>query len=461
VYLAVATYAALTLPFEGTADAKDHLDYVYQVSIGQLPAPEGHPLFPDVSGRQFASAHPPLYYALMALLVGGMLPEHVAEATAVVRLVNIVLGAATIVVVAWFGHLLGGRYRGPLAVGMAAIAASSFTMIRFGAEVYNDMLLALLSSLALALTAHLILRRPSWWAGVAIVVVAALGLGTKSSFIVPLAVCVAALGITGLRYIRTRAWRTMWAYGAIAVLMLVGAIVVNAWFYAFNYERSGDWYRSSPKAPLLGRRHRSTVEVLLDPEFWLLIARGYVGRGLPERFSHIGTIIVVALAAVTVAVVVVLLLRRYLRLDANHVTLVAMLALQLAGTYATQLSHASGYGALNFRYFMPAVIAVSLLLAFGCVALGRWGVAALVAVSLMLGALNALTCTYYAMHMLDIPKFSPGIPLLIAMRNGLGQEPVVAAVAVAAIAGIALLALTPWLKSAPRVPAHVPTTNQE
>jgi hypothetical protein len=65
------------------------------------------------------------------------------------------------------------------------------------------------------------------------------------------------------------------------------------------------------------------------------------------------------------------------------------------------------------------------------------------------------------MHMLDIPKFSPGIPLLIAMRNGLGQEPVVAAVAVAAIAGIALLALTPWLKSAPRVPAHVPTTNQE
>ncbi|NLT25996.1 MAG: hypothetical protein GXX90_05015 [Microbacteriaceae bacterium] len=57
VYVATASYAALTLPLPGTRDSTFHLDYVYQVALGQLPAAEGYELYPGRGGRQFASAH--------------------------------------------------------------------------------------------------------------------------------------------------------------------------------------------------------------------------------------------------------------------------------------------------------------------------------------------------------------------------------------------------------------------
>ncbi|NLT26403.1 MAG: hypothetical protein GXX90_07115, partial [Microbacteriaceae bacterium] len=273
--------------------------------------------------------------------------------------------------------------------------------------------------------------------------VSVVGLGTKATFVIPLAVVVGGLVLAALVRRVAGERRAPLRMVLVALGALAAAVAANAWFYLINLERSGSLHRSSPKAPVGGRAHRSTADVLGDLDFWTVVGRGFIGRAEPdhERFTAMSALVVGAMLVAGLAALVAVVLRRR-RLPAMTGVVGLMLVLLVVGAYVSQLSHATGYGAYNFRYFMPAMVAIAFLLAAGLAIVPRVGLPIVIAAAAFFGAMNAFSATLYAMSMQRIPEFGPGIPLLIADRNGIAPAAIVACVVVAVGAVLALLVLS-------------------
>ncbi|WP_441354236.1 hypothetical protein [Agrococcus casei] len=196
----------------------------------------------------------------------------------------------------------------------------------------------------------------------------------------------------------------------------------NAWFYLRNADLSGSWYRSTPKSPVFDRAPRTTGEVLTDPEFWFVPLLRYVGRGTSEFAQTallVSGLVIGALLLVTLIAGTRRIASARLRPDARRAVLFLALVFHVVGHYAAQLSHANGYGALNFRYFMPATLALAFIIAVGCVLLGRAGMVTIAAATAALGLLNAISVTVYAASMRNIEGYSVTLPAALVHQNGL------------------------------------------
>src|SRR5690606_36690610 len=111
-----------TIPWRGTADAFAHMDYVNQVHHGRIPQPNGYAYRlvsprkfnvgnPDTT-RQWASAHPPLFYAIASLPMGRALDEGCWQAAmARGRALNLAVGGLVVLALEGAGLLLSGRRR--------------------------------------------------------------------------------------------------------------------------------------------------------------------------------------------------------------------------------------------------------------------------------------------------------------------------------------------------------------
>ena len=263
-FVAIAAFAAITLGPTGTADARSHLDYIVQVDRGDLPEPYGYEFSYDDDRptghlRQFASAHPPGYYAVMSVPFGDALQgEHWIGAVQLLRATNVVIGCVGLVLLSWLGWTVGGPWRERLAVGVPAIAAGTFSYLRFSAEVYPDLLATVVATAAILLAARALLLGPTIGLAVGSIALGAAGMGIRATYVVTLAACIAALALSWVLHRRSHRVRAAITGGGIAAGVGVASIVPFAWFYAINVDRSGYWYRSTPKLPLPGRPRIAT-----------------------------------------------------------------------------------------------------------------------------------------------------------------------------------------------------------
>jgi hypothetical protein len=259
-----------------------------------------------------------------------------------------------------------------------------------------------LSILALALTARMLLRgltRPSL---LALAVICVLGVGTKATFVLTLAMAATGVVVAALLHRDGSRRRALLRGVAWATALAVPPVLAWGWFYQRNYRLSGSWYVSTPKeTPLGGRPYRSTLDNLTSLDFYLIIPHGLVGRATDTFVSFArgaSTVVFAVACALTLLVLVARLLRR--RLPRLAVVLVlGLLVAHLAGSYVLQLSHATGYGAYNWRYFLPSTPTIAMILAVGLVGLGRWSAVALPAFVAALFGLNAVSFMQYGVHL--------------------------------------------------------------
>lgn len=103
--LAAAAFAAVS-PLNGSADEPAHVDYAYQLWHGDFPVfedglvlvPEGQPSPPV----QFVGQHPPLYYLLLAPVVGPLVDAgHPQAAVLSARGVSLLIAIACLLALAW------------------------------------------------------------------------------------------------------------------------------------------------------------------------------------------------------------------------------------------------------------------------------------------------------------------------------------------------------------------------
>jgi len=449
-YLSIVTFGAFTLPWTGTADSYDHLDYVFQVYLGHLPAPTGHqwvPIgFPLTAGqlgdgRQYASAHPPLFYLIAAGLAGWLLDSpHWSYGVLLIRMLNGLFGLIGVVVLAWAGWVLGGRHRYALSVALPSIGAFTFAYLRFSSDVYNDLLVTVLSMSALTLSAVVLIRGMTRARFLSLTLICIAVMGTKATFVLTLAASVVAVVVAVVLHGNgTLRRRTLTASGS-AALLLAAPIVVFGWFYARNASLSGSWYRSAPKSPVGSRSDKTLLGNLANPEFYEIVPSGLVGRGTAE-FARLADLIswdVFIVGTLMSLIVALLILRKSRRRPSIvEIGLVTMFLGHLVGSYVIQLSHATGFGAYNWRYFLPSTISVALIIGGGAALIPRAGPALVAMLNIALWAANAYSFVVYAAHRVGIAGDDfLGTASLLSAANG--APPWIPAVALV-IAGLATL----------------------
>lgn len=353
-----------------SADEAAHVDYAYQVWHGALPVfAQGlvlNPGFGSVPPVQWTAQHPPLFYALLAPVVGPLVDSgHVVAAGYAARALTAVMAGAVVAAVVWGARqVLTSRRHWALAAGV--VAASNSWLVRVGGSVYNDVPSTLFSTLLIGLTARAIRRGLTWRLTAALAGAAAGGMLSRASVAVVLAACLAALVLAAPP--RAARWRGLLPTGSTflrAVLVGLAAVVAAGWFYLRNLRLTGSLIGGDPEwaAANLGREPRPLLDLLTDPA---ALQRLYSLFSYGELSVRAATFVLLVVPA---ALGVVAVVRAWPRADVRTRRARVSVGLFLGGTtglvLAQQALYSAGGGGLNPRYLLPLLLPVCLLLAVG------------------------------------------------------------------------------------------------
>ncbi|WP_419705595.1 hypothetical protein [Promicromonospora sp. NFX87] len=380
--LASLVQALLSPPLH-TGDETAHLDYAYQVWTGHLPVFEdGLVLAPEagsVPPVQWAAQHPPLYYLVLAPVVGPLVEGgHVIGAVYAARGLN-VLGAGLLVLVAAWAARRAFPASPLLAPVTALVVGTTAWVARVGGSGYNDIFAALLTTWLLGLAAGVVRSGLTWPRAAGLVVVSALCLGTRLHTMVMVGVLVAAVlagvllrtaGPPGVRGATVRGD----AVRAIVVALGVPAAVAatSGWFYLRNVALTGSITGGHPDwaAENLDRVIRPVPEVLADAGFWVQLLAVFGHDRLPDA----AVVLLLLVVPAALAVVAGVRAARDVRLPAAgraDVLLLVTGATAVAATLAMQLVYTAGGGSPHPRYLLPVIGILAMLVAQGLLSTGR------------------------------------------------------------------------------------------
>lgn len=378
-FVSLAALRTITLPWSGTADSYDHLDYVYQVWHGDLPEPTGFEYrYPDgptpraADSRQFASAHPPGWYAILAPVMGPLLDAgRWRPAVAAGRMLATATGVVGMLLMAWTAWRIGGRVRHRAAVAVPALGGLTTYHLLFSGDIYNDVAATTCSigavGTSLVVLCHGLTRRRL----LAIAAWCVLGMLIKVTVI--FAVVLAAASVTWVSFARRGTLGRRILSLAPGALLVAAPALATGWFYVRNHRSSGTWYRSTPKVQVGTRPLRTTADGLADPDFYLVVPSRLFGKIRWDVILFESRTVSIAACALAVFVGVGRLVQHGRIPRLRNVLVAGILTAHLGLLYLAQLSHISGYGALNYRYFLPATLSIAALLAVGVLGLGRAG----------------------------------------------------------------------------------------
>ncbi|QQD75251.1 hypothetical protein I8920_10320 [Curtobacterium sp. YC1] len=281
LFLLVAAVAriASTEPLSST-DESAHVDYALRVWHGQLPVlldgVRFRPGFGHTPPVQWVAQHPPLYYVLLAPLVGPLVDSgHPVQAVVAARLVNAVVVAGIVPAAAWAASRCFPEAR-RLPATVAVVSAFTAVLVVQAGVVYNDSLAALLGALACGV-AGAALRTgvgPRLLVGGALV--AAAGMTTRLSF----ALWLVAIAVAFLlaRTVRVGRLHGVGARLLVALVPVVAAAAASGWFWIRNSIVAGSFSgRPKPWPGWVPRPHFTDGEVVTMPSFWKQLFALYRG----------------------------------------------------------------------------------------------------------------------------------------------------------------------------------------
>lgn len=370
---ASGVWYAAAQPAYSTGDELVHVDYAYQLWLGRLPSFFDGPLLdPGVGFRpdlQWVEQHPPLFYALLAPVVGPLAAAgHQVEAVMAARLVMILMAAVSVLAVRW---MVRGAFPGHehVATAAALLYVLSSRLPRQGGAVYNDLPAVLAVAIATGLMFRA-LRDPSSRRLVAGLAVACAAASLVRFSAIPLvAGIVLALATHRLVVLR----RPLQAVAETAACG-VAVVLASGWWWWRNLERTGNLQgsRADYWIGVRGWEPRSLQEAA-DTEFWHTMLQQFFSTSLfrpiepwyAEAWWGIALLFLAPLALGTVLVTLdVWRGRRHPDVGARVVVLLTLLG--LVGTVvATQISYSMSSGSNLPRYFFALVPPAAALMAYG------------------------------------------------------------------------------------------------
>ena len=189
------------------------------------------------SAQRFLVFHPPLYYAVVAVVQGMLEGSSILVRTLANRWLSVVLGAVTVALAHKAGHELWPDRPGwPL---LLATLVSFQPMNTFCTAIINNQALEIaLFSAGLMVSFCVIRQGMTWRRGVALGLVVGLGLLTKISFlsVLPLVGLLFVFEAVRLRWRSARPWRALWPWALVALI----PVMLSGWWYKAAVLSGGD-----------------------------------------------------------------------------------------------------------------------------------------------------------------------------------------------------------------------------
>ncbi|ROP64302.1 hypothetical protein [Curtobacterium sp. PhB115] len=381
------TFSSMPL---ASVDESAHVDYVLRVWHGQLPVlTDGIRFRPGFGGTppvQWVAQHPPLYYLLLAPVVGPLVDAgHPVQAVVVGRLANAVFVAAIVPVAAWAAaRCFPGVERLPATV--AVVTASTSVLVVQGGVVYNDSLAALTCALACGVAGAAL--RSGVGPGLAVggAVVAAAGMTTRLSFALWLVAIVVAFALA--RAVRFGRLRGVWARVVVAAVPVLAAAAASGWFWLRNQALTGSFSGRPTAWPgYTPRPHWTEAEVASMLGFWRQLFALY--RGSLPIASPLPWVLLLVPLLLFVAALVLRRLRPWAPADDDRWPrrlVVAMLVVVTLLFVVVEIRYTAGGGAPLNRYTLTVLLPVAFAMAAGLTAWRRistwlvvvWGAVAFV-----------------------------------------------------------------------------------
>ena len=357
-------------------DEVSHVDYAYQVWHGHLPTFDGGLEFrPDGAAprtKQYESVHPPLHYVIMAPLVGPLADEHPAMAVLAARSANALLTGLLVVAVAWAAAQSVRSRRRLTAVVAAAVASTFSTVIFVGGTANNDPVSTIMAVLAVGIGVAMVRRGFTPRLVVAATAVAALGILTRSTFVLPLAALLLAILLAAMVQTRRPFWLRLGHAVGIGALVGAAALLAGGWFFLRNYRLSGSFAGMRPDYAVeqLGRQRHSFLEAAREPVLWVT-QRAMLRHPMDGRLEANGsrlrldgalmTNLYTCLLLAGLLIAVVATARAIRRRDGRQVAVLAVLAFLVVASLVLQIQYVAGAGGSATRYTLQALLPLLLL----------------------------------------------------------------------------------------------------
>lgn len=426
MYIGAAGVISMTTPWMVRGDTVQHVDYVWRLYHGNIPKwDDGITYKPFIEEKgpkpQAASANPPVFYIIHAPIVGPILDSgHWGLAIGVGRAINIFLGVLCILVLAWAGWLYGGRNKILLAISVPAMSVLIHRYLRLNFDYAVEPLLVLLATLSLILNYKIIEKGVSKKYIMLLTALSVIGMSTKATYLVFFAVSLLSVMVSV--YIKNKSLKKMrkalLKSTGLCVVILSIVVVSIGWFYIlWNYMTSGNMFAAGPNGYTGGREERSLMDVLTSAKLWSFFYANISATAVSST----------VITSFAVAGYFTLTKAKIRRLYRNKSLLLAlcMALLALLGMFIVQVKFATGYGSINFRYMLPAVFPIALILSTGLLAFSniRGQLVVFAAFIMSVGSIYALSgpnlATIAAMSAANgIPKILPAI-CLIGLAIGL------------------------------------------
>jgi hypothetical protein len=400
--LAASVARAFTYPPLGSADEPAHLDYIVTVWHGHLPVFE-HGLTYKVPWGvqvpvQWVAQHPPLYYVLLAPIVGPLWDSgQTLTAVMAGRMASALLIAVSVPAAAWAAsRCFPGARRLPGAT--AVLTAFAGIVIQQGSSIYNDALYYPLVVLACGIAGAALRDGITRRLLVGATLVVAAGMTTRLSFgLWAVAVVVAMLLARDVRLGRggvpSRGRAALVGRVVAAATPIVAAVAASGWFYLRNKAITGNF---SGRQAQWGIEHarrlvRPVQEIAVDGGVWRGLFGIYRGAVDPMDFPTWLVLLVPLVLGLVVAVVVAVrrpsrgpvlaadadrraqrshgLAAADRRRDRLAGTLVVLMFVAVSVLLVvTQLDYVAGGGSPNTRYSMTVLPIITILMAAGLTA---------------------------------------------------------------------------------------------
>lgn len=405
MYVGTSGIVSTVAPWSLPGDTVEHADYAWRLSHGDIPRYEQglhYEPFKKIKARsdvQTASANPPFFYLLQAPVMGPLMNSGKwSQAIAAGRALNILFGVLCVVALAWAGWLFGGKRKEIFAVAVPAIGALTYRFVTLNLNFALDALLVFLSTLAFINIYKLLKVGPERKYIISITMLSILGMLTKAPYIAILAVSLLAIVLSfllnGKKDTKNSLKKGILTSGGVFLIV----ILASGWFYyLWNYRSNGTWFRSAPDDYTGGREYKSLRLVIGSSKLWGLFYANYAKEAI---FS-------VAMTSFAAAGIISIKKSKFRALykDKAMLTTGGLMGLATLAVLLTQITHAVGYGAINFRYILPALLPITLLLAYGLLEF-KWTKAQLVSfASIYMG----ITVILSAATSSDIARLVPAV----------------------------------------------------
>lgn len=360
-----------------SADEPAHVDYALRVWHGQLPqlldGVRFRPGFGSTPPVQWVAQHPPLFYLLLAPVVGPLVDTgHPLQAVLAARLVDAVIVALVVPAAAWAAaRCFPGARRLPATV--AVVAASTPLLVVQGGVVYNDALSALVGVLGCGVAGAALRSGVTTRLLVGGSLVAAAGMTTRLSFALWFVAIVVAFVFA--RSIRVPRLRGVWGRVLVALGPVVAGAAASGWFYVRNEILTGS-FSGRPK-PWPGSTPRPKIPesvVVRTKGFWQQLGAVYRGAlDVNGALPWVLLLVPVVLALLGLVLVAVVVVRRRLTATAQvsdgegwpRALVVAMFVAVLVLYVVVEIRYVAGGGAPNSRYTLGVLMPVLLAVAAG------------------------------------------------------------------------------------------------